>query len=946
MPCYPSEPAYIPAYQRGLRVVNAEGDGYSMYVYWHRAYPSQSTYEVLYNIYYSAERDAIWDEPKFLASTADLYVIITDLVPGELYYFAVRAAEYDPDWFLPGSLPSGGTNLYVYPETLLATDITSDSTVIPCTDVSSFPDYGVLKIGAEWIRYSSRDSTNNYFLGGTRGFLGTNARYHNTDGYDGYATWDPIVKFFYGLEENNKFVNQKANTFQQYDIFTQADGYKVRNSVGILSTDLSSSDADRVDFPSYDYDGWHRTDPALLFQGKCLDTYIGGEHGCADGYLGVGRTIRNLSLSEHADRREEMLIQQTGEEVVLASRLWSGTVCSCYEPGRESPESRCPRCFPAGTLVRTDLGYRPIEEIHIGDMVLTDDGSFQRVSNVFSNEFDGHLIGVMPTVSANMIWSTPEHPYLAMKGSHDIDRGCGPKCNTIINNGNGFARNMDIRPLRSGNWHARGTINEQRCAIGTFVTQEFAIQAITQFRLEHPGHVLAWEEAKNLSTKSWLTAKWPQNIVDVDTITIPSSMGHNHLRNGVDTFKVDEEFLWMIGIYLAEGSSGKRVLNFALHKKEQSYANRIMTFFSKYGYNSTKIEDRDGDGYGMVVGVFSTTLALWFTNLLGRGCQNKHIPEQLMYLPVKKQRSLLQGIYDGDGIKRENNIVQTSPILALQMAEILHRIGEQPLINPQQSNQLTPLGNVRKLAYSTNWAESTFTHVNRKGRWLFEDQMLTKIRSVEKKKFSGTVYNLEVERQNTFVVQGVVVHNCTGTGFLGGYTQYYNPRISSGRILVRFAPYTDDLKQEDSGLESHVIHDCWTLVVPTIKDRDFIIRFNEDGTEEFRYEVLDVTRNKLLYGESGKQNFKAQRVRKTDPICTWRAFRNTATRPESILTTVGIMRGPAGTIIPHTHSVVVNEHINVISQINQSTGISNDHQHSITNGSVEVVLGHSHSLIL
>ena len=253
---------------------------------------------------------------------------------------------------------------------------------------------------------------------------------------------------------------------------------------------------------------------------------------------------------------------------------------------------------------------------------------------------------------------------------------------------------------------------------------------------------------------------------------------------------------------------------------------------------------------------------------------------------------------------------------------------------------------MRKLAYSTNWAESTFTHVNRKGRWLFEDQMLTKIRSVEKKKFSGTVYNLEVERQNTFVVQGVVVHNCTGTGFLGGYTQYYNPRISSGRILVRFAPYTDDLKQEDSGLESHVIHDCWTLVVPTIKDRDFIIRFNEDGTEEFRYEVLDVTRNKLLYGESGKQTFKAQRVRKTDPICTWRAFRNTATRPESILTTVGIMRGPAGTIIPHTHSVVVNEHINVISQINQSTGISNDHQHSITNGSVEVVLGHSHSLIL
>lgn len=115
---------------------------------------------------------------------------------------------------------------------------------------------------------------------------------------------------------------------------------------------------------------------------------------------------------------------------------------------------------------------------------------------------------------------------------------------------------------------------------------------------------------------------------------------------------------------------------------------------------------------------------------------------------------------------------------------------------------------------------------------------------------------------------------CYSVGFDGGYDRYFNQRPisetsanSQGFIMVRIAPFTDDLELVDAqGARQPVELSGWTINVPTIKDRDFIVRFNEDGTEEFRYEVLDVTRNRLLFGQSGKQEFRLRRHDKTDVI--------------------------------------------------------------------------------
>jgi len=115
---------------------------------------------------------------------------------------------------------------------------------------------------------------------------------------------------------------------------------------------------------------------------------------------------------------------------------------------------------------------------------------------------------------------------------------------------------------------------------------------------------------------------------------------------------------------------------------------------------------------------------------------------------------------------------------------------------------------------------------------------------------------------------------CYGTGFEGGYERYVNSRPVSetsintqGRILIRPDPYTDDLELVlDQGLRQPSEINAWTLPVPTIKDRDIIVRYDKDGIEEFRYECLSVNRNKTVFGQTGVQKFIMRRLDKTDVI--------------------------------------------------------------------------------
>lgn len=115
---------------------------------------------------------------------------------------------------------------------------------------------------------------------------------------------------------------------------------------------------------------------------------------------------------------------------------------------------------------------------------------------------------------------------------------------------------------------------------------------------------------------------------------------------------------------------------------------------------------------------------------------------------------------------------------------------------------------------------------------------------------------------------------CYGTSFIPGYIPYINQKDPLGRIFVRFEPYEEDLALKEQGLFQEVNISCWTLSAPIVRQRDIIIGYEADGLEEYRYEIMRVTRNELFSGSGkGAQKFTIKRLDPTQSVYKFDPFK-------------------------------------------------------------------------
>lgn len=356
-------PYYVNGNIVGIQSANYLSDGFSINLKWTRAYPQVKTNLIAYHIYYGrndeeyTEPNKIFDNyPNYIVTDNSITIDLYDFEPEGTYFFGIRALEYDAAVTDPNDLPfdtiqsTYNTLVRYYPQSLLSQDVLVNDTSFNLVSVDNFPSTGILKIGAELIKYTSVDYTNNIISTtlSNRGYNGTLITYHNIDGYDGYAERNPLLVNWIGSEERNTrtFAVTSGFDFHTYP-YTNADGYRQRIKDN-LTSDLAGSDEFNIGFPSYDFAGWHRTDPNLIISGDCVNSYIGGEQYCADGKNGVGTKLRGFNLQERINQQLEVELETTGEPVALIRRMRTGSYCNCYTPTREQPEERCPICLGSG----------------------------------------------------------------------------------------------------------------------------------------------------------------------------------------------------------------------------------------------------------------------------------------------------------------------------------------------------------------------------------------------------------------------------------------------------------------------------------------------------------------------------------------------------------------------------------------------------------------------
>jgi hypothetical protein len=368
--CLAGKPFFV-GNNAGLQAALDQGTGTEAKLEWNEASPYDENDYVVYNIYLAPKRIDVFEEafPRFLVTARE--AVIGGIPPGSKRYFGVRASEVVPAVSSLAGLRQAGTNMFAYPSTALDGYLApEEDMVVPVSSVDGFPEFGVLEIDAELIRYLSVQQFPPAFLTDAtgRGYMGT------VD--DAHASGS-AVRLWRGGEDGNTIVAEATPTFQKpnyalthvlsdgygpdgyrdgYDGYDAGgDGYYFPRQVkrDDITTDGSNNDAQGA-FPRFDYCGtYRRLSPAGFWQGQCVGSYFGGAQ------LRDGQLVRGNDILMQTLQREELLLETTGEPFVLMRRLWTGIRCSCFMLRREHPDERCPVCFGTGFVGGYDQFINP-----------------------------------------------------------------------------------------------------------------------------------------------------------------------------------------------------------------------------------------------------------------------------------------------------------------------------------------------------------------------------------------------------------------------------------------------------------------------------------------------------------------------------------------------------------------------------------------------------------
>jgi len=253
------------------------------------------------------------------------------------------------------------------------------------------------------------------------------------------------------------------------------------------------------------------------------------------------------------------------------------------------------------------------------------------------------------------------------------------------------------------------------------------------------------------------------------------------------TITADAAFWRVVGLSLAEGHvsvDGRRHrLCWSFHHTdEDDLVAEVAAFWRDRGVKATVCRGSTAT----TVSVSSRILASWWTGVLGlaRNCHAQRVPDLIWDEPEAHKRSLLAGAWLGDG---SWSYVNHGPSVALEYGTVSRELadGLLRLLGDLGIVARLKVGRTPKSTVDTYWlvvsgadqVERLLELVERRGELAAtltktkriaptgyqrgENAAWTRVVSVERKRYDGYVYSMEVPETHTFVTTGgLAVHNC------------------------------------------------------------------------------------------------------------------------------------------------------------------------------------------
>jgi Fe-S cluster assembly protein SufB len=371
-------------------------------------------------------------------------------------------------------------------------------------------------------------------------------------------------------------------------------------------------------------------------------------------------------------------------------------------------------CFLAGARVRTRSGEKPIEQIQVGDEVLTHKGRYRRVYHTMQRPYKGTIYNIRYFGdSRQSLRVTEEHPLLV-----------APRERAEY-------RNSSFEPQ----WMMASDVK--------------------------PGDYLAIPVPQVESTSQ----------IRERVVTVPIGRGrHIPVQRDV-RLPLEPDFFRLLGYYHAEGHvDQEHYLTFSFNAAETNYLNDTRELIQQY-LGEKPIENKPRQN-GQTLVVCSTEMARTFAHEFGSTVYEKRVPEFVRNAPVEQLAQWVRGLWCGDGSYDERkNMFRYNTVsaeLAYAFRDALLRLQIPASVNYQL--RAAPRQPMYAVVISSPW-NSRFGDLvgcpapdeHRSGSPFYIDEkyMYVPIRSIEIEEMDTTVYNFSVEEDESYVCEGVVSHNCT-----------------------------------------------------------------------------------------------------------------------------------------------------------------------------------------
>ncbi len=354
-------------------------------------------------------------------------------------------------------------------------------------------------------------------------------------------------------------------------------------------------------------------------------------------------------------------------------------------------------CFAKGTYILTEKGYIPIEDVSVGDKVLTHKGRWRKVTATMHRDgarlWDVNGFGILPTRT------TAEHPYYVTK----------------------------------------------------------------------PDQPMEFKKVEQLDD-SWYS-----------TMVLPDAESDGYSK----------EMWWIIGRYLADGwrverkdrPSGGRIVFAISDDKRAEFEQRLR----EAKLHGTYTKERTCGKYHVC-----NNQLYKYLEKFGKYAHGKRIPREALCLPREKAKYFFDGYMSGDGRNDREEATSTSAALILGMCIIAQRLGKSvPAVYYTRRDEKCVIQGRECRQRDTYTFRISSKSV--KGHYRARYVCRELYQPTESDDF-GTVYNISVEEDNSYVANGAIVHNCQDISVAGKQAGFQGSRSS---LFFRVMYLVGQLKEED-----------------------------------------------------------------------------------------------------------------------------------------------------